>query len=160
MKRAVTCIVVALLLGISAARAAAADSAAAEKEAVLKAQKHLYDAYAACDRDEVERLIVDEPFYRHAVGLVQDGRAAFLKGINPKEKCDFDVLRVDPITVHIVGDTAIIFGNLTWKTSKMPAPTDPGKNAAMTVFVKRKGRWLFVGNSSMEVPDKYVLKTP
>jgi ketosteroid isomerase-like protein len=159
MNRSAMCVGVAVLLGGFGGGAGAADSNA-EKEAVLKAQKHLYDAYAACDRKEVERLIVDEPFYRHAVGLVQDGRAAFLNGINPKERCDFDVLRVDPITVHIVGDTAIIFGNLTWKTSKMPAPTDPGKNAAMTVFVKRKSRWLLAANSSMEVPDKYVQKQP
>lgn len=149
MKRVVA--VAALLTAMDAG--AGAQSTDAVKNEVIEAQKRFYNAYKTCNREETESLIVDDPLYRHAAGTVQEGKAEFLKGMRPADACNFDVLRVDARSVRVIGDTAIVFGDLTWKVKNGPV-TEPGKNIAMTVFVKRNGRWLFASNVSAEVPEK------
>ena len=146
--------VVSTLVGVMGATTGAQSTDAVKNE-VIAAQKRFYDAYKNCNHQETEMLIVDDPLYRHAAGTVQEGKAEFLKGMRPADDCNFDVLRVDPRSVRILGDTAIVFGDLTWKVKGSPV-TEPGKNIAMTVFVKRNGRWLFAANASAEVPERRV----
>jgi uncharacterized protein (TIGR02246 family) len=136
-----------------AARAQSSHAAEAAKDEVIAVQKRFYDAYRTCNRKEVEALLVEDPLYRHAAGPVQQGRDEILNGIRPADSCNFDELRVDPRSVRIIGDTAIVYGDLMWKVKNGPA-TEPGKNIAVTTFVRRNGRWLFASNVSAAVPER------
>jgi uncharacterized protein (TIGR02246 family) len=158
MKVVVTAVIAAALsTGVNAQSRDTANDAA--KKEVVDVQKRFYDAYRSCNRKEVEALLVEDPFYRHAAGPVQQGRDEILNGMRPADSCNFDELRVDPRSVRIIGDTAIVYGDLMWKVKNSPA-TEPGKNIAVTTFVRRNGRWLFASNVSAAVPERPAAAAP
>ena len=147
MKTVVVMTVLMTAMGV----AGIAQSPDAAKTEVVGALKHFYQTYQTCNRAVMETLIVDDVLYRHTVGTVQQGKAEFFKGWRPMDNCNFDVLRVEPRSVRVYGETAIVFGDLVWKTKD--GPLHSGKDIASQVFVKRNGRWLLASNVSAAIPD-------
>jgi ketosteroid isomerase-like protein len=142
MKRLI--IGVVLVCGFMGIARAASDDAA--KEEVIAAQKKFYKAYESCDAKAMEPLVVDDLLYLHSTGGLQHNKAELIKGLTPN--CSIQILRVDPTSVRVYGDTAVVFGDLHFKAKTTPEVQ--AKLLAAQVFIKRNGRWLFVHNSSTE----------
>jgi uncharacterized protein (TIGR02246 family) len=142
LKRTVTGGLLALLTA-----GVAAQSESSARDEVIAAQKRFYDAYRTCNKTEMASLVTDDMMYLHSTGGLQKNKAELVNSLNP-EKCNFEVLRVDPTSVRVYGDAAIVFGNLHYKPKN--GPETRGGQLAVQVFVRRNGRWLFAHNQSME----------
>lgn len=132
---------------VVAASAASAQSSGTAKDEVIAAQKRFYNAYQSCNAKELAEIVVDDMMYLHSTGGLQKNKTELVTSVKP-DACGFDILRVDPTSVRIYGDTAIIFGDLKFKPKNGPATV--GQKIASQVFVKRNGKWLFASNVSME----------
>jgi len=137
----------AVLTGALAALPAAQSGEQGVKDEVIAAQKRFYTAYRTCDKATMATLVTDDMMYLHSTGGLQKNKAELVDSLNPAN-CPFEILQVDPTSVRVYGDSAIIFGNLRYKPKN--GPETMGKKIASQVFVKRDGRWLFASNISME----------
>lgn len=137
----------ALLPSAPAAGQAKGERPAAEAE--LRALVRMWNAAETeGDAAAVDRLLAEEFSF---VG--GSNRAQYLALMKPDPSAVVESSLVEVSAVQLYGDTAVVTALNSFKAKK-DGQTIEGKFLAMTVWVKRGGRWLCVKACAHDVPGK------
>jgi len=128
MKRFFPCVVVFLLLPLSASAQNAAE------QAILKLEQQWVDALVKADTAALEKLYTDDLIYTHSSGTV-DTKATYIDSLKTG-KAKYESIERDEVKVRFYGDTAIVTCRSVIKVNKNTI------NARyIHVYVKQKGAW-------------------
>jgi len=138
------------LLGLLAGSRVAAQTPSAAEQEIIKLEQTVSDAQIKKDRPTLERLMTDDYLYTHSNGSV------FNKAQEIAESMSSDVQWTDAkfadVKVRIFGDVAVLTASETLQGAAKGYAT--GARRITDVFVKRNGRWQWVGGQSTLEPMK------
>ena len=138
------------LLGLLASSRGWAQATSATEQEIIKLEQTVTDAQFKKDRAALERLLADDYLYTHSNGSVLN------KTQEIAESMSSDVQWTDSkfadLKVRIFGDVAVLTGRQTIQgTAKGYVP---GPRRITDIFVKRNGRWQYVGGQSTLEPTR------
>lgn len=140
----------AVLLGLLVSNRVAAQAPSAAEQAIIKLEQTVSDAQLKKDRTALERLMADDYLYIHSNGSV------FNKAQEIAESMSADVQWKDAafadMKVRIFGDVAVLTARETLQGAAKGYVTGPRR--ITDIFVKRNGRWLWVGGQATLEPTK------
>jgi ketosteroid isomerase-like protein len=110
------------------------------QDAALAAQKKFVEAYRTCNVSAMNQIVTDDMQFIHVGGNTQD-KAQFVAGVGA---CGLADLTIDVTKVRMYGETAVLQGNLHYKSKQGPG----GMLIVSEVFVKRQGAWQFASHQS------------
>lgn len=127
----------------------AAESAADIEKALLQMERDWMEAVKNRDKPALERLVADD-----FVSIGWDGKTfnkadGIAANLAPDSK--LESYTIDPLKVRIFGDTAVVTGGDTEKSSFKGKDTS-GQYAWTDVYAKRNGRWQAVASHSSRFP--------
>ncbi|TMQ47260.1 MAG: nuclear transport factor 2 family protein [Candidatus Eisenbacteria bacterium] len=136
------------LLGLLASSRAWAQ--ATLEQDIIKLEQTVTDAQFKKDRAALERLLADDYLYTHSNGSVLN------KAQEIAESMSSDVQWTDSkfadLKVRIFGDVAVLTGEQTIQgTAKGYVP---GPRRITDIFVRRSGRWQWLGGQATLEPTK------
>jgi ketosteroid isomerase-like protein len=155
--------VLVLLLAATAAQAQS-NGGSAEADAVLAVQARWFKATAGCNLPEIEATMSPDFMFLHHSGFTQ----TYEEAMAPYRKCSPRTGEPQQSTntkVRVVGDTAIVVGDLQWGNLTPKAgekgsflkPTGTGSFALFRyshVFARQNGSWRLMQQQSTAVPSK------
>ena len=138
------------LLGLLASSRGWAQATSATEQEIVKLEQTVTDAQFKKDRAGLERLLADDYLYTHSNGSVLN------KAQEIAESMSSDVQWTDSkfadLKVRIFGDVAVLTGRQTIQgTAKGYVP---GPRRIIDIFVKRSGRWQWVGGQATLEPTQ------
>ena len=141
---------VVALLGLLASSRAWAQATSATEQEIIKLEQAVTEAQFKKDRAALERLLADDYLYTHSNGSVLN------KAQEIAESMSSDVHWTDAkfadLKVRIFGDVAILTGQQTIQgTAKGYVP---GPRRITDIFVRRSGRWQWLGGQATLEPTK------
>ena len=141
MKRVILLAVAVLLM----AAGASAQTAKAVEQTVLQLEKEWVEALLKSDAAKLEEMYADALVYTHSNGTVDD-KSKYLVSIKSGSTKYIAIERTD-IKVNVYDDAAIVTCQALMKIRA--SGEDRTINARMIhVYVKQKGRWLFVAHQT------------
>jgi len=144
------CTLAVALLGLLASSRGWAQATSATEQEIIKLEQTVTDAQFKKDRAALERLLADDYLYTHSNGSV------LTKAQEIAESMSGDAQWTDSkfadLKVRVFGDVAVLTGRQTIQgTAKGYVP---GPRRITDVFVKRNGRWQYVGGQSTLEPTR------
>jgi ketosteroid isomerase-like protein len=139
-----------LALG-TAVLAAAPALAAGDEDAVKKAVEEMKAAYIKQDKAKLEALSLPQLSYSHSDGRIED-KAKFVEGVMGR-KATVKSLEYPDMTVHVVGDTAIV-RHLWVSQTELEGKVTDTKIGVMQVWKKDGGGWKLLARSSYRFPQQ------
>lgn len=130
---------------IGSARAEGGDEAA-----VKKTVEELKAAYLNKDKAKLEALTLPQLSYSHSDGRIED-KAKFITGVMDR-KATVKSLEYPDLTVHVVGDTAIV-RHLWVSQTELDGKVTDTKIGVMQVLKKQDGGWKLLARSSFRFPQ-------
>jgi ketosteroid isomerase-like protein len=132
MKRILVIAVVLLTVASTAAgRTRAEKKGDVEREAVMRLERELADAFARRDIAALERILADDFTWVDEDGVTK--KAQYLKE-TAKLAATTDSIILDDREVRVYGNTAVSTGRFKWSGDSVTAHYT-------AVYVKRSGRW-------------------
>lgn len=132
------------LLGLLASHRVGAQATSTAEQEIIKLEHTVIDAQIKKDRAVLERLLADDYLYTHSNGSVFD------KAQEITESMSSDVRWADAsfadLKVRFFGDVAVLTGRITLEGAAKGYAT--GARRITDIFVKRTGRWQYVGGQS------------
>src|SRR4051794_1743783 len=119
--------------------------------AVKKAVEDMRTAYTKQDKAALEAMTLPQLTYSHSDGRIQD-KAEFIKGVMDR-KAIVKSLDYPDLTIHVVGDTAIV-RHLWVSDTELDGKTTNTKIGVMQVYKKQDGGWKLLARSSYRLPEK------
>ncbi|HEY9285787.1 MAG TPA: nuclear transport factor 2 family protein [Pyrinomonadaceae bacterium] len=143
----------ALLLALALLPAASAPGQPRDEKAAAEGElRALVRAWNAAevkgDAAAMDRLLAEEFSF-----LGGSNRAQYLALLKPDPSLVIESSAVEVSAVELYGDTAVVTASNSIKARKASQPIE-GKFLAMTVWVKRGGRWLCVKACIHDIPGK------
>ena len=160
MRKRVQMVLVLLLTGVPLLAQSNGESTQAEE--VLAVQTRWFKATATCNLPELEKIVSPAFMFLHHSGNIQ----TYEESMAPYRKCaprTGEPQRSTNTKVRIVGDMAIVVGDLQWgnvtpkpgEKGSFLKPTGTGSFALFRyshVYVRRNGSWMLVQQQSTGVP--------
>jgi ketosteroid isomerase-like protein len=140
------------VLALGAAVLAGPALASAEDEAaVKKAVEEMKAAYLKQDKAKLEAMSLPQLSYSHSDGRIED-KAKFVEGVMGR-KATVKSLEYPDMTVHVVGDTAIV-RHLWVSQTELEGKVTDTKIGVMQVWKKEGGGWKLLARSSYRFPQQ------
>ncbi len=139
----------ALLGSLASSRASAQATGAAEQE-IIKLERTVTDAQFKKDREALERLLADDYLYTHSNGSVLNKTQEIVESMS--SDVQWTDSKLADLKVRIFGDVAVLTGRQTIQGAAKGYV--PGPRRITDIFVKRSGRWQWVGGQATLEPTK------
>src|SRR5207302_9705491 len=144
------CTLVVALLGLLASSRAWAQTTSAAEQEIMKLEQTVTDAQIKKDRAALERLLADDYLYTHSNGSVLNKAQEIAQSLS--SDVQWTDSKFADLKVRIFGDVAVLTGRQTLQgTAKGYVP---GPRRIIDIFVKRSGRWQWVGGQATLEPTK------
>lgn len=141
--------VAASSIGLCQSRSGKAKESRGAEQELAQLEKEYLDARMRNDRAVVERILADDFVSTDSGGQVGD-KAYVLAHVNVTPGgMEFKALEIDDVKVRVYGDTAVMTGRRTVKTS-----ADSGQLRFTHVFVKRQRGWQLVAAHATNLPQQ------
>jgi len=146
-----TTALVAALMGLLASTGAWGQTTRAVEQDIIKLEQAATDAQFKKDRATLERLLADDYLYTHSNGSVLNKTQEIAESMS--SDVQWTDSKLADFKVRIFGDAAVLTGRQTIQgTAKGYVP---GPRRITDIFVKRSGRWQWVGGQATLEPAKY-----
>ena len=139
------------VLALGTAALAAPALAAGDEDAVKKAVEEMKAAYLKQDKAKLEAMSLPQLTYSHSDGRIED-KAKFVEGVMGR-KATVKSLEYPDMTVHVVGDTAIV-RHLWVSQTELDGKVTDTKIGVMQVWKKEGGGWKLLARSSYRFPQQ------
>ena len=141
----------AAVLALGTAVLAGPVLAAGDEDAVKKAVEEMKAAYIKQDKAKLEAMSLPLLTYSHSDGRIED-KAKFVAGVMGR-KATVKSLEYPDMTVHVVGDTAIV-RHLWVSQTELEGKVTDTKIGVMQVWKKEGGGWKLLARSSYRFPQQ------
>jgi ketosteroid isomerase-like protein len=123
---------------------------AADEQAVKKEVEDFKAAYLNKDKAKLEAMSLPQLSYSHSDARLED-KAKFVDGVMGR-KANVKSLEFPDMTVHVVGDTAIV-RHLWVSQSELEGKVTDTKIGVMQVWKKDGGSWKLLARASFRLPQ-------
>jgi hypothetical protein len=138
------------LLGVLASNRVGAQTPSGAEQAIIKLEQTVSDAQLKKDRATLERLMADDYLYIHSNGTITNKAQEIAESMS--SEVQWKDAEFADVKVRIFGDVAVLTARETLQGAAKGYVTGPRR--ITDIFVKRSGRWSWVGGQATLEPVK------
>jgi ketosteroid isomerase-like protein len=138
------------LPGVLASNRVGAQTPSGAEQAIIKLEQTVSDAQLKKDRATLERLMTDDYLYIHSNGTITNKAQEIAESMS--SEVQWKDAQFADVKVRIFGDVAVLTARETLQGAAKGYVTGPRR--ITDIFVKRSGRWLWVGGQATLEPVK------
>jgi ketosteroid isomerase-like protein len=158
--RIVSCVLIGLLLGMSAGAQQAAAPSKSMRELTAMLNQFMRDA-SNNNASGFERFFADNVIYTGSNGQVHT-KTEMMRSLSAAKPAsateEKQTYSAEDIVVHDFGDTAIVAFQLVARTQHADGKTEIARYRDTGTFLRRNGRWQVIAWQATKMPEKEAAK--